>query len=103
MRVVEKQVYVSDGSLWVPTLTGCFPPVVGSSSDVVIPGVPPLNQRLHQREEIQAWRRDSRTEEHWRFSGGFEGTGEDLALVHGSLKSLVWFLIGGPSWNEGGL
>ena len=36
-------------------LTGGFPPVVGSSSDVDISGVAPLFQRLHYSEEINAW------------------------------------------------
>lgn len=103
--VVAKWADNHEGPLWVWMLTRCFPPVVGSSSDIVIPGVAPLNQCLHYSEEIQAWKTDSRTE--WCYHGGFSAsckcTVEDLAFVRGSSVSFLWLLPEGllfcdPHW-----
>lgn len=50
---------VMDARVWL--LTRCFPPIIGRSSDIIIPGVAPLNQFLHYSEEIHAWKIDNHT------------------------------------------
>lgn len=69
MQVVAKQVktlWGREGALRVWMLTGCLPPVIGSSPDIIIPGVAPLNQCLNYSEKIQACKRQTVDRKMWK-------------------------------------